>query len=157
MYRPGPGLQQGGSGKGRGWGGGEQIFNAQSTMIFISGWNTVYQNAINIRNIYMLKLAYCELESRFLLFWVKVRERDSQKKGVLSCLLLQQMAGIDLVTSKADMPSPPLTDHRSKACSAFLVAAHIMDKLGPLLVSRTCWRSLLAWSGVCVYFCLVLC
>ena len=62
-----------------GGGGGELIFNAQSTMIFVSGWNTVYQNAINTRNIYMLKLAYCELESRFLLFWVKVRERLAEK------------------------------------------------------------------------------
>ena len=56
------------------------------------------------------------------------------------------MAGIDLVTSKADMSSPPLTDHRSKACSAFLVAAHLMDKLGPLLVSQAHWCSLLVWS-----------
>ena len=45
-----------------------------------------------------------------------------------------QKAGIDVVTSKGDLISPPLTDHRSRVSSGMLVSAHIMGKLGPLFV-----------------------
>ncbi|KAK3585943.1 hypothetical protein CHS0354_038485 [Potamilus streckersoni] len=41
-----------------------------------------------------------------------------------------------LVAGKGDnSPPPPLMDHRSKKCSLLLVAAHIFDKLAPLLKS----------------------
>ncbi|KAL8611258.1 hypothetical protein ACOMHN_013689 [Nucella lapillus] len=67
-----------------------------------------------------------------------------------------KMAGIDLVTNKSEMSSPPLTDHRSKTCSAFLVAAHIMDKLGPLLrvpyvIEASLQPVLIKLSGGCMW------
>ena len=38
------------------------VFKAQSTMMVISGWNTSYQNMINLKKIYIISLAHCQLK-----------------------------------------------------------------------------------------------
>lgn len=63
-----------------------------------------------------------------------------------------KMAGIDILTSKMELNSPPLTDHRSKVCSTMLVCSHVMGKLGPLLklpyvVESSLLPSLVKMSG----------
>lgn len=67
-----------------------------------------------------------------------------------------RVVGIDVTTCKADVVSPPLSDHRSRSCTAFLVAAHIVDKLGPLLKSpyivEACLiPALIKLSGDCMW------
>lgn len=46
-----------------------------------------------------------------------------------------QVSGFDARIAKADITQLPLAEQRTRISTAFLIAAHVFDKLGPLLVS----------------------
>ncbi|XP_046554728.1 E3 ubiquitin-protein ligase RNF123-like isoform X1 [Haliotis rubra] len=46
-----------------------------------------------------------------------------------------QVIGAEVIQGKGEEALPPLTEHRTRRCTAMLVAAHIFEKLAPLLRS----------------------